>query len=127
MMKKLLLFLFVGLLLLGGTSCSMLEQVETREYQMKWRIDLTDKNQNNPLDELSFVDFPGHYIGEYSNQLAEHLKAEGKEQVSVTLEITHSAFGDVSYGVREIAGLKQWLASYSYGGTSGSPERSPFD
>ena len=115
------------LLIISGTACSVLEQTKTQEFQMTWKIDPNDKNGENSLVELSFVDFPGHYVGEYSNQLADHLKKEGKEEVSATFEISRDAFGNVSYSVREIAGLKQWSASFSYGGTSGSPERSPFE
>ena len=113
--------------IISGTACSVLEQTKTQEFQMTWKIDPNDKNGENSLVELSFVDFPGHYVGEYSNQLADHLKKEGKEEVSSTFKISRSAFGNVSYSVREIAGLKQWAASFSYGGTSGSPERSPFE
>ena len=94
---------------------------------MTWKINPADKNGDNSLVELSFVNFPGHFIGEYSNQLADHLKKQGKEEVSATVEITRDAFGNVSYSVTEIAGVKQWAASFSYGGTSGSPERSPFE
>ena len=118
---------FFILLLISGTACSMLEQTKTQEFQMTWQIKPEDKNQENSLVELSFVDFPGHFIGEYSNKLADHLKNEAQEVVPATFEITRDALGNISYSVREIAGLKQWKASFSYGGTSGSPERSPFE
>ena len=105
----------------------MLEQTKTQEFQMTWQIKPEDKNQENSLVELSFVDFPGNFIGEYSNELADHLKNEAEEVVPATFEITRDALGNVSYSVREIAGLKQWQASFSYGGVSGSPEQSPFE
>ena len=105
----------------------MLEQTKTQQFRMTWKINPADKNGDNSLVELSFVNFPGHFIGEYSNQLADHLKKEAKEKVPATFEITRGAFGNVSYSIREIAGLKQWKASFSYGGTSGSPEQSPFE
>ena len=126
-MKPVLLFPSFMLLLISSAACSVLEQTKTQEFRMTWKIDTNDKNGENSLVELSFVDFPGHFIGEYSNQLADHLKKEAKEEVPATFEITRGAFGNVSYSVREIAGLKQWKASFSYGGTSGSPERSPFE
>jgi hypothetical protein len=126
-MKPVLLFPSFMLLLISSAACSVLEQTKTQEFRMTWKIDPNDKNGENSLVELSFVDFPGHFIGEYSNQLADHLKKEAKEEVPATFEITRGAFGNVSYSVREIAGLKQWKASFSYGGTSGSPERSPFE
>ena len=126
-MKPVLLFTSFMLLLISSAACSMLEQTKTQEFSMAWEIKPEDKNQENSLVELSFVDFPGHFIGEYSNQLADHLKNEAKEVVPATFEITRDAFGNVSYSVREIAGLKQWQASFSYGGVSGSPEGSPFE
>ena len=105
----------------------MLEQTKTQEFQMTWQIKPEDKNQKNSLVELAFVDFPGNFIGEYSNQLADHLKQTGKEEVPATFEITRDALGKVSYNLTDVAGLKQWKASFAYGGTSGSPERSPFE
>lgn len=105
----------------------MLEQTKTQEFQMTWQIKPEDKNQENSLVELSFVDFPGNFIGEYSNELADHLKNEAEEVVPATFEITRDALGNISYSVRQIAGLKQWKASFANGGTSGSPERSPFE
>lgn len=126
-MKPVLLFTSFMLLVISSAACSMLEQTKTQEFSMAWEIKPEDKNQENSLVELSFVDFPGHFIGEYSNQLADHLKNEAKEVVPATFEITRDAFGNVSYSVREIAGLKQWQASFSYGGVSGSPEGSPFE
>jgi len=126
-MKPVLLFTSFMLVLISSAACSMLEQTKTQEFSMAWEIKPEDKNQENSLVELSFVDFPGHFIGEYSNQLADHLKNEAKEVVPATFEITRDAFGNVSYSVREIAGLKQWQASFSYGGVSGSPEGSPFE
>ena len=126
-MKPVLLLTSFMLLVISSAACSMLEQTKTQEFSMAWEIKPEDKNQENSLVELSFVDFPGHFIGEYSNQLADHLKNEAKEVVPATFEITRDAFGNVSYSVREIAGLKQWQASFSYGGVSGSPEGSPFE
>ena len=105
----------------------MLEQTKTQEFQMTWQIKPEEKNQENSLVELSFVDFPGNFIGEYSNELADNLKNEAEEVVPATFEITWDALGNISYSVRQIAGLKQWQASFSYGGVSGSPEGSPFE
>ena len=115
------------MLLLSGTACSMLEQTKSQQFRMTWKINPADKNGDNSLVELSFVDFPGHFIGEYSNQLANHLKNEAQEVVPATFEITRDALGKVSYNLTDVAGLKQWKASFAYGGTSGSPERSPFE
>ena len=126
-MKPVLLFTSFMLLLISSAACSMLEQTKTQEFSMAWEIKPEDKNQENSLVELSFVDFPGHFIGEYSNQLADHLKKEADEVVPATFEITRDVFGNVSYSVREIAGLKQWQRSFAYGGASGSPEGSPFE
>ena len=114
--------------IISGTACSVLEQTKNQEFRMTWKIDpRRQKRRKFPGRAFCSSISQDTYIGEYSNQLADHLKKEAKEEVPATFEITRGAFGNVSYSVREIAGLKQWKASFSYGGTSGSPERSPFE
>jgi hypothetical protein len=57
---------FFILLFISGTACSMLEQTKTQEFQMTWQIKPEEKNQENSLVELSFVDFPGGPLEERS-------------------------------------------------------------
>ena len=73
------------------------------------------------------MEFPEYYIGYHSSDLADHIKKNGKEEVKALIEIT-SDYGKVrGYSVLEIAGAKSWSKELSYGGSSGSPQRSPWD
>jgi hypothetical protein len=103
-------------------------QTETREHIMTWKIEPTrTKGINEPKVILSFVEFPSYFIGGYSDEIATHLKKNGEEKVNVVFEIT-SDYGKVrGYRETEIAGLKSWRWIDDFGGSSGSPERSPWD
>lgn len=103
-------------------------QTETREYMMTWRIEPSPSNGMKEAEVvLSFVDFRGHYIGEYSNELADHLKAKGEKEVKVVFEVT-SDYGKIrGFNETEIAGLKTWRSEWGYAGSSGSPEKSPWE
>ena len=90
-------------------------------------IDESQKNDEHVLVELSFVKFSGHILGQYSNQLAKHLRENGKKQVSVVLEVTRNLFNEVSFSEVELAGLTNWSSTFSYHSTQGDPEKSPLD
>ena len=122
--------LFTGLFtfLLTGFG-PFINQKETREYMMTWQIKpirLNDMQQSEVV--LSFVDFPGHYIGEYSNELAAYLRDQGDKQVKVVFEVT-SDYGTVrGYHRTKISGLEEWTSEQvGYGGSSGSPNKSPWE
>lgn len=123
--------LFTGLftLLLTGIGPFM-DQEETREYMMTWEIKPSASNGTKQSEVvLSFVDFPGHYIGQYSNELAAHLRDKGEQPVKVAFEVT-SDYGKVrGYRETEIAGLREWggAKNKGYGGSRGSPRRSPWE
>ena len=95
---------------------------------MRWEInpDPSDRIRESEVI-LSFVDFPGHYIGEYSDELAAYLRDKGNPEVKVVFEVT-SDYGKVR-GVHEaeIAGLHDWKSEWGYAGSSGSPSKSPWD
>ena len=110
-------------------------QTKTREYMMSWEIKSPqlhgEANQgtqiNAPEVIFSFIEFPEHFIGYHSHELAGHLKKNGKEEIKALIEIT-SDYGKVrGYSVLEIAGAKSWPNEWSFGGSSGSPQRSPWD
>lgn len=105
-----------------------INQTETREHIMTWAIEPTPLNRiNEPKVILSFVEFPDYFIGGYSDEIAAHLKKNGEDKVNVIFEIT-SDYGKVrGYSATEIAGLKNWRWIDGFGGSRGSPERSPWD
>ena len=114
-------------LLLPMLGCSVFESKKVSRFTMTWEIDHDQSNNEQSLVELEFVEFPGHRIGHYSNDLGEHLEKQGNEEIIVVLEITRNLFGDVSYSEVEIDGLKKWFSSFSYGAISGDPLGSPFE
>lgn len=82
---------------------------------------------NVPEVIFSFIEFPEYFIGYHSRELADHLKKNGKKKIKALIEIT-SDYGKVrGYSVLEIAGRKSWPNEWSFGGASGSPQRSPWD
>ena len=110
-------------------------QTKTREYMMSWKIKSpqldgeANEGANIKVPEVifSFIEFPEHFIGYHSSELADHLKKNAKEEVKALIEIT-SDYGNVrGYSVLEIAGVKSWPNVGSYSGISGSPLRSPWD
>ena len=104
-------------------------QTRTREYMMSWEIKSPHERAETKGPEVIFyfMEFPEHYIGYHSSDLADHIKKNGTEEVKVLIEIT-SDYGKVrGYSVLEIAGAKSWSKELSYGGNSGSPQRSPWD
>ena len=123
-MKTCIPVLCLLLLMLG---CSAFESKKVSKFTMTWKIDHDQRNNGQSLVEFEFVEFPGHGIGHYSNDLVEHFEKQGNEEIIVVLEITRNLFGDVSYSEVEIDGLKKWFSSFSYGAISGDPLGSPFE
>ena len=76
---------------------------------------------------LNLLISPGHIIGEYSDTLIKHLEGNGTKEITAVIEITNNVFGEVSYSIIEIAGLKKWYSAFAYGGTRGDPKKSPFE
>ena len=104
-------------------------QTRTREYKMSWEIMPADEESETKVPRVifSFIEFPEHFIGYDSSELAEYLRRSGKEEVNALIEIT-SDYGMVrGYSVLEIAGAKSWPNEWSFGGTNGSPQRGPWD
>ena len=77
--KQMLRFANFALIFLTcANGCSVFESVETKEYAMTWKVDRDQNNKGQNLVEFEFVDFPGHVIGHFSNDLIEHLEEKGE-------------------------------------------------
>ncbi len=103
-------------------------QRDTREFIMTWKL-VEEKNTNykQPHVRLEYKDFPGHRIGHYSQELLDHLEAQGTDEIKAVFS-TVADYGKVrGYSAESIAGLSEWSEEWSYGGTSGSPTSSPWD
>lgn len=122
-----LLFTALFTFLLTGIG-PFIDQTEIREYMMTWEIKEGSTNGMKQSEIVfSFVDFPGYYIGEYSNKLASHLIDKGEQPVKVVFEVT-SDYGKVrGFHETEIAGLHEWESEWGYAGLSGSSTKSPWE
>ena len=110
------------------SGCSVFESVETKEYAMRWKVDRDQNNKGHNLVEFEFVDFPGHVIGHFSNDLIDYLEEQGKKEVIIQLEITRDIFGVViGHSDSDIAGYDGNASTFSYYGISGDPPVSPFE
>jgi hypothetical protein len=119
-------FSLIFLSCFGG--CSVFESVETKEYAMKWEVERDQNSKGHNLVEFEFVDFPGHVIGHFSNDLIKHLEEKGELEVVVKIEITRDVFGEViGYSESSIAGYDGNASTFAYFGVSGDPPVSPFE
>ena len=103
-------------------------QRDTREFIMTWKlVEEENSNYDQPHVRLEYKDFPGHRIGHYSQELLDHLEAQGTDEIKAVFS-TVADYGKVrGYSALSIAGLREWSEEWSYGGTSGSPISSPWD
>jgi hypothetical protein len=109
------------------SGCSVFESVETKEYAMTWEVDRDQNNKGHNLVEFEFVDFPGHVIGHFSNDLIAYLEKKEEEEVVIEIEITRDIFGKViGHSESDIAGYDGNASSFSYFGIIGDPPVSPF-
>jgi hypothetical protein len=105
-----------------------IDQKDTRQYQMTWEIKPGPVGGTTESEVvLSFVEFPGYYVGHFSDELATHLRKQGETRGTALVEIT-SDYGKVR-GTREIeiAGLRGWESQDGYSGANGSPGRAPWN
>ena len=119
---------FALIFLICMSGCSVFESVETKEYAMTWKVDRNQNNKGHNLVEFEFVDFPGHVIGHFSNDLIKYLEEKGEREVFVEIEIISDIFGEViEHSESDIAGYDGNASTFSYFGVSGDPPVSPFD
>jgi len=117
---------FALIFLIGMSGCSVFESVETKEYAMTWKVDRNQNNKGHNLVEFEFVDFPGHVIGHFSNDLIKYLEEKGEREVFVEIEITTDVFGEViGNSESDIAGYDGNASTFSYFGVIGDPLASP--
>ena len=119
---------FALIFLICMSGCSVFESVETKEYAMTWKVDRKQNNKGHNLVEFEFVDFPGHVIGHFSNDLIKYLEEKGEREVFVEIEITSDVFGElIGHSESDIAGYDGNASAFSYFGVIGDPPDSPFE
>lgn len=115
--------LFTGLFTFFLTGLGpFIDHKEIREYPMSWEIKPNPSDRTKEAEVvLSFVDFPGYYVGEYSDELAAYLRERGEQPVKVVFEVTTDYRKVRGFNEIEIAGLRSWRSQPGYAGVGGSP------
>ena len=116
-----LAFIVVFILFLTGYG-PFVDRKEARECRMTWKINERPSGGRTQAEVvLFFVDQPGSSVGEYSDDLAAHLREKGEDEVKVLFEVT-SDYGKVrGFHMTEVAGLRQWSSESTYSSSSGGP------
>lgn len=99
-------------------------------HTMRWESRGSDNQWKATEVRLYFVNYPGHYIGEYSDALYDHLAGRGQNPVAVRFAVST----DLGWCIRgfhatDVAGLRAWRSAWGYAGSHGegpSPWRSPW-
>jgi hypothetical protein len=87
---------------------------ETR--RMTWRIERGREGFAQAEVILGFKDEPGRWVGDFSDQLADHLMRRGEPEVSVVFEWTVDYGMKRGFRLKEVAGLRGWASEWSYAG-----------
>ncbi len=121
--------LFTGLFTFFLTGFGpLVDRKETREYPMTWQINAIPSTARKEAEVvLSFVDFPGYEIGEFSNELAAYLRQRGEQPVKVVFEVTIDYRKVRGFHAIEVAGLRSWRSEWGYAGMNGVPTKSPWN
>jgi hypothetical protein len=123
---------------------------QRKSFEMTWRYGPPAKEWLASKHViLTFVKFPDHYIGIYSQDLGDYLESLPSDRVRAVFELSpifggmHGADWDnpfrlfefvpgrlrgrVWYNVVQIGEVTRWRSDGGYGGTSANPRFSPWD
>jgi hypothetical protein len=99
-----------------------------RERMMTWEIKPgEEKGMTEAEVVLTYVDAPGHVVGEYSNELAAYLRSRPKQPVKVVIRVKSDYGKVVSFNLIEIDGLRGWKSEWGYSGLRGDGKGSPWN
>lgn len=101
---------------------------QTRSFQMQWEIKAsTNEAFKEPEVVLHFQGYPDIWVGEYSRELAEHLRAGSAALIQAQMEVTYDYGKPRGFRLMEVDGLRGWKSEWSYSASSGSPKFSLWD
>jgi hypothetical protein len=114
-----LVVLCVYVLSVSIVSMVFLNQKSHRTFQMSW-IDKGSDNQHKQAEVvLRFADYPRHYVGIFSSELADHLRESRANPVPVTMEISSVFWCVQGHHEEQIGQLTHWNSVWSYSGVDG--------
>lgn len=109
-----------------------LGRTRRKEFRMSWKVEPvvpdggTQGFQQSGV-RLEFADFPGHFVVILSEELLQHLRRQPAGPVTVVFDVIYDYGRARGYDEVEIAGLRDWVEQFSWGGTVGDPQRSPWE
>ncbi|MFM7213879.1 MAG: hypothetical protein ACKO3H_03260 [Verrucomicrobiota bacterium] len=109
-----------------------LGRTQRKEFRMSWKVEPVEADgalhriQQSGV-RLEFVDFPGHFVVILSEELLQHLRQQPAGLVTATFDVTYDYGRARGYNEVEVAGLRDWVEEFSWGGTVGNPRRSPWE
>lgn len=109
-----------------------LGRTHRKEFRMSWKVEPMEADgalhriQQSGV-RLEFVDFPGHFVVILSEELLQHLRQQPAGPVTATFDVTYDYGRARGYDEVEVAGLRDWVEEFSWGGTVGNPRRSPWE
>ena len=103
-----------------------------KEFRMSWMVEPVVSEGSiqgfrRSGVRLEFVDFPGHFVVILSEELLQHLRRQPSGPVPVVFDVTYDYGRARGYNAVEIAGLRDWVVEFGWGGTVGDPRRSPWE
>ncbi len=109
-----------------------LGRTQRKEFRMSWKVEPMDVDRapqgfQESGVRLEFVDFPGHFVVILSEELLQHLRRQPTGPVTVAFDVTYDYGRARGYNEVQVAGLRDWVEEFSWGGTVGNPTRSPWE
>jgi hypothetical protein len=108
----------------------LVDQKAERVVPMRWETRGSTNDYGATEVVLHFVDFPGHLVGDYSDDLAAYLAARQENPVEVTFEVTRDlGWCTRSHRLARVGDLTSWRSAWGYSGSRGdgpSPWRRPW-
>ena len=97
----------------------LFNQKSHQTFQMSWLDKGSDNQHKHAEVVLRFTDYPRHFEGIYSSDLADHLKESRTNPVPVIMEISSSFWCMQGHHAVQIGQLTHWKSVWSYSGVNG--------
>ncbi len=96
-------------------------------FDMRWTIaESPSMGQKQAEVILTFVDYPDHQVGEFSDQLANYLRQRADQVLPVTFTITRDYGRMRGFRLAQVGDFTGWQSSFGYSASSGSGLPSPW-
>jgi hypothetical protein len=96
-------------------------------FDMRWTIAETPSmGQTQAEVILTFVDYPNHRVGEFSDRLAKYLQQQPDKVVPVTFAVVRDYGRMRGFRMVRIGDLSDWDSAFGYSASTGDGQRTPW-